>query len=106
MNKVVLKRTLIFAAVLLLLVGLTACAPKGSSSEVYGFWGGLWHGLIFSFALIGKVISWLLHLINSNWGDWNIGLWADNNTGFTYWLGFFISIFFFGGGTMAFRRLR
>ena len=103
MKRFNIQRFLVFGLCMIVLVGLASCAPAHGGTE-YGFWGGLWHGLIFSFALIGKVVGWLLNLINSNWGDWNIGLWADNTTGFTYWLGFFISIFFLGGGTMAFRR--
>lgn len=98
-----IQRFMTVGLCLIVLIGLASCAPANGGAQ-YGFWGGLWHGLCFSFALIGKFVGWVLHLINSGWGSWNIGLWADNTTGFTYWLGYFIAIFFLGGGTMAFSR--
>ena len=80
---------------LLFVVVLYSCAPSDATgiSKTYGFWGGVFHGFIFGFALLGKILSYLLHAINDNWGNWNIGLWADNNSGASYWVGYFVGAF-------------
>ena len=59
---------------------VTSCAPKGYVSHESGFFSGLWHGFIIVFSLIGKLFGM------------NIGIYAEHNTGFTYWLGFIIGI--------------
>lgn len=46
---------------------------------------GIWHGFIIGFSLIGKLF------------DADIGIYAEHNTGFFYWLGFIIGIGGFGG---------
>lgn len=51
---------------------------SGLKLETHGFISGVFHGLTWLFALIGM-------MFNSD-----IGMWAYSNTGFTYWLGFFI----------------
>lgn len=47
-----------------------------SSSHIYGFWGGLWHGLISFFDLIGMIF----------WDD--VVVYAPNNNGGWYAFGF------------------
>lgn len=89
MNK---NRIALIIAVFAILFTLTSCAPAGYSSHEYGFFGGIWHGFLFFFALIGKLFGA------------DIGLYADNNTGFTYWLGFIIGIGGLGGGGAAASR--
>ena len=71
---------------------MTSCAPEGYESHESGFFSGLWHGFIIVFSLIGKLFGA------------DIGVYADHNTGFTYWLGFIIGIGGFGGGGPAARR--
>lgn len=83
---------------LLLMICVVSCAPanaSGAESE-YGLLGGLWHGIIFPFSLFGKIVSAILHFINSSWGNWNIGIYADNNTGLTYWVGYIIGLVAYG----------
>jgi len=46
----------------------------------------LWHGFILVFSIIGKIFGS------------DIGIYAENNTGFTYWLGFILGIGILGGG--------
>jgi hypothetical protein len=75
----------------LLLFNLTSCAPSGDTSEEYGFFSGLWHGFVFVFSLIGKLFSM------------DIGIYAEHNTGFTYWIGFLIGLGGFGGGSYSAR---
>jgi len=87
------RQILIFAVFLVfIMIVLTSCAPEGHTSKEYGFFAGLIHGFIFFFALIGKLFGA------------DIGIYAENNTGFFYWLGFIIGICGLGGGGAAARR--
>ncbi len=70
----------------LIIIILSSCAPTGFTAHQHGFFYGLIHGLVFPFALISKLFT----------SDY--GLYAENNTGFFYWLGFIIGIFGLGGG--------
>ena len=71
---------------------MTSCAPEGYESHESGFLSGLWHGFIIVFSLIGKLFGA------------DIGIYAEHNTGFTYWLGFILGIGGLGGGGSAARR--
>jgi hypothetical protein len=72
---------------------LSGCAPKEVVSscvhgQPYGFWGGLWHGFIAPFDLIGMIL----------WND--VAVYAQNNNGVFYALGFILGSGgwgFFGG---------
>ena len=75
----------------LLLINLTSCAPAGYEYSKAGFFSGIWHGFIIVFSLIGKLFGA------------DIGIYAEHNTGFFYWLGFIIGIGGFGGGGAAAR---
>ena len=55
---------------------LTPCLE----GHVYGFWGGLWHGIIAPF-------SWIGSLFNND-----IAVWAVNNNGGWYTFGFILGI--------------
>jgi hypothetical protein len=81
------KRKIIIGLMMLFIVtSITSCAPENHSSHEYGFFGGIWHGITWFFALIGTLFGA------------DIGLYAGNNTGFTYWLGFIIGLVGLGGG--------
>lgn len=76
-NKIILG-----LAVLLL---LSSCANATNidsciGSDTYGFWGGLWHGIIAPFSFIGSLFS-----------D-DIVIYAVNNNGGWYDFGFIISV--------------
>jgi len=73
---------------------LSGCADnetvKGCvQGGAYGFWGGLWHGLIAPFDLIGMIF----------WDD--IAVYAPNNNGGWYAVGFLLGSG--GWGIMASR---
>ncbi len=63
---------------LLLTAAATSCAPELPTTNKYGFFSGIIHGLVFPFALVSKLFNM------------NYGLHAFNNTGFFYWLGYII----------------
>lgn len=83
------KTILIFLTVLL----ISSCADPQPNigpcleGHVYGFFGGLWHGIIAPFSFIGSLF-----------GD-NINVWAINNSGGWYTFGFILGIGALTGGS-------
>ncbi|MGA9269136.1 MAG: hypothetical protein WBV45_00835 [Lutimonas sp.] len=88
----VIKR-IIFGIALLML--FTNCAPSISveqcvENDLYGFWGGLWHGII---APISFVFSLFMD---------DVAMYAVNNTGGWYDFGFVLGAgILFGGSGKA-----
>ena len=89
--KISTKGILMACGAIFLLTILPSCAPKGHTSDEYGFFSGIVHGVIL-FALIGKLFGA------------DVGIYAENNSGFLYWLGFIIGIGGIGGGASSARR--
>ena len=92
-----MKTNRIFIGFLLLLVlfSVTSCAPVGTTTEEYGLLYGIAHGFISPFVLIAKLLGA------------NIGLYAEHNTGPSYWLGFILGVVLLlggGGGGYSTRR--
>ncbi|MEA3447979.1 MAG: hypothetical protein U9Q98_05955 [Bacteroidota bacterium] len=86
------NKTILILIIVLVIMSLYSCAPSGTVPKEAGFFAGLWHGFIIIFSLIGKLFGA------------DIGIYAANNSGFFYWLGFIIGIGGFGGGGFATRR--
>lgn len=86
------QKTILFLLFIIVLTSLTSCAPSGYESSKAGFFSGIWHGFIIVFSLVGKLFGA------------DIGIYAEHNTGFTYWLGFILGIGGFGGSGSAARR--
>ena len=87
------KQIFLFALIVLALFTFAGCADVEFveacvSTEPYGFWGGLWHGIIAPFAWIGSLFF-----------D-DIAIYAVNNNGGWYDFGFILGIggLSFGGG--------
>ena len=82
--------TLFLAAVLMCLLMVTGCADnevmqcQPTAGHQYGFWGGLWHGLIVGFDFVGMLI----------WDD--VAVYAPNNNGAWYAFGFTVGCGGFG----------
>ena len=74
---------------------MTGCAPSISveqcvENDLYGFWGGLWHGII-------APISFILSLFMDD-----VAMYAVNNTGGWYDFGFVLGAgILFGGSGKA-----
>jgi len=78
-----MKKVLLGVLVLILFIGcadVTSVQECLTSSNPYGFWSGLWHGIIAPFAFIGSIFS-----------D-SIAIYAVNNNGGWYDFGFIIGI--------------
>ena len=90
-----LKRKAVFGYILLIVLLFTACADVTPIADCvndkpYGFLSGLWHGLIAPLSFIGSLIS-----------D-NIAMYAVNNNGGWYDLGFVLGAgILFGGSGKA-----
>jgi hypothetical protein len=79
------NRLTIVLLVLFSLFLLSSCAEVQhidacKTGHVYGFWGGLWHGMIALVSFVGSLFS-----------D-DIAVWAVNNNGGWYELGFLIGV--------------
>ncbi len=86
-----MKKQRLFLSILTVIVitSLFSCAPAGSTDKTYGFLYGVLHGFLCIFAVIGKMFSM------------DVGLYAVNNTGFFYWLGYLFGLMVIGGGGAA-----
>lgn len=86
------RSALISLLAIIVVIGLSSCAPHGDTVKEYSFFSGILHGFIFIFAVIGKLFGG------------SHGLYAENNTGFFYWLGFLFGLGIIGEGGAASRR--
>jgi len=92
------RKNLVFVAIAILMVVLfSGCADVSTVcpaevDHLYGFWGGLWHGIVSPFAFIGSLFS-----------D-DIAVYAVNNSGGWYDFGFLLGVGAFTGGGSAARR--
>lgn len=89
-----MKKTYWIVAIAISFVTLTGCADVSHVSEclpvtehTYGFWGGLWHGIITPFSFIGSLI----------WDD--VAVYAINNNGGWYDFGFLFGVGGLGFGS-------
>jgi len=78
--------------VLIALIGFSSCAhvqyiDACKTGHTYGFFGGLWHGLIAPASFVGSLFS-----------D-RIAVWAVNNDGGWYSFGFLIGVGSLGFGS-------
>lgn len=93
-----------FRVVLLgLALALSGCARHYSAdtvNEPYGFFSGIWHGLILTFSIGINVISWLLSLAGISFME-SVQIIGRPNTGFGYWAGFVIGVLAVGGGSSS-----
>jgi hypothetical protein len=76
------KTLMAILGILLVCFLFTSCADQASvlSTDPYGFWGGLWHGIITPFSFIGSLFS-----------D-DIAVYACDNSGGWYDFGFLIGV--------------
>jgi len=94
MKKTKLTTTIATVLLLFTIIILTGCADveqveKCFTGHTYGFWGGVWHGMIASLSFIGSLFS-----------D-DIAVYALNNNGGWYDFGFVFGI----GGIIGLLKL-
>ncbi len=91
------KSIKVFLLLAVVMVLFASCADTQvyqlvGEGHTYGFWGGLWHGMIAPFDFIGSLI----------WDD--VAVYAPNNNGAWYAFGFTIGIGGLLGGGYSSRR--
>ena len=64
---------------------------EATVSDPYGFFWGIWHGVVFWFALLANIVSWLLALIGIDLLS-DIQFVGRPNTGTPYYIGFTIGL--------------
>lgn len=93
---------IVWGGVLVLVVVTTAsgCATHYSPESVndhYGFFSGIWHGMISPYALLTNLVSWLAGVFGFSFLD-SIQIIGRPNTGFWYYVGFALGLSAYGGG--------
>jgi hypothetical protein len=86
-----MKKVIVGSLILILFIGCADVTPIEECiiNTPYGFWGGLWHGIIAPFAWIGSLFS-----------D-DIAIYAVNNNGGWYDFGFILGIGALTGGSVS-----
>lgn len=83
-------------AVTLLISGCANHYGGDTTQDPYGFFSGVWHGIISPFAVITNLFSWMLGLVGLSFLD-SIEIIGRPNTGFWYYVGFAIGLSGSGG---------
>jgi len=91
------QRTIAAAAVAILLASCASQYAPERVNDPYGFFFGFWHGAIAAFALMAKIVSWLLSLFGISFLD-SVTIFGKPNTGFGYYFGFVLGFATTGGG--------
>lgn len=82
-KKTILQNAMLLVLMVLLFTSCVNVSPHAQdcvTSDPYGFWGGLWHGIIVGFSFIGSLFS-----------D-NIAIYAYDNNGAWYNFGFVLGV--------------
>jgi hypothetical protein len=86
MHEITLRRFIVVIS----LISLAGCAHHYSSTAIddpYGFFSGVWHGIVFPFALLANVVSWALSIFGVE-AMQSIEIIGRPNTGVFYYVGF------------------
>ena len=98
MRLFILRQLNLFLAITFLL--FSGCATHYTQevySDPYGFFSGIWHGIIFPYALIANIVSWFLSLFGIEFLS-NIQIIGQPNTGFLfYYIGFVLGLSVYSG---------
>ena len=73
-----------------LTLALSGCAAHYTVESIqypYGFFSGLWHGMIASLTIMVNIISWLLSFFGVDFFR-DVQIIGRPNTGFFYYVGF------------------
>ena len=92
LNSMQTKHLFLGIALLAVVLTLASCAPIGMSEQRYGFLYGILHGWLLYAAVISKVLGM------------DFDIYAHNNTGLWYWVGYALGVFSIGGGIFSSRR--
>jgi hypothetical protein len=80
-------RRMALALIVLMLTGCAHHYTQAASNDPYGFFSGLWHGVIFPLTATVNIASWLLGLVDISFLS-DIEIIGRPNTGVFYYFGF------------------
>jgi hypothetical protein len=90
-------RAILTVGLLLLVAGCAHHYTSESVAEPYGFLSGIWHGIVFTYALLTNVVSWLCSLAGFDLLS-SIEIIGRPNTGVLfYYVGFVLGLCAYGG---------
>jgi hypothetical protein len=90
--------SVVMVTMLLLLAGCASHYALDARDDPYGFFSGIWHGIVFPYAVIANIVSWLLSLLGISFLS-SIEIIGRPNTGFFfYYIGFLLGISVYGSG--------
>jgi hypothetical protein len=93
----------VLALAFMAVLTISGCAHHyvdGSYRDPYGFFSGVWHGLIFPLTLAINLLSWVLSLVGVSFLH-DIEIIGRPNTGWFYYIGFLIGLASTGGSRAA-----
>lgn len=96
-------RFLLASQVLALLSGCAMHYTPEAVADPYGFFSGVWHGIVFPFALLTNAISWLLSVIGIS-AFQEIQIIGRPNTGLWYYVGLGLGLVSMSGGSAKSRQ--
>lgn len=77
-----MKHLKTLGVILISLIVLSSCAygtgihcESETITDIYGFWGGFWHGIILPFSWVGTLFSdeMVIYAVNNNGGWYDFG---------------------------------
>ncbi len=80
-----------FLFICLLLTGCATHFSPDAVGDLFGFFSGLWHGLIFILSVSVNLLSWFLSLFGISFLS-DIQIIGRPNTGFGYYCGFILGL--------------
>lgn len=96
-----LRQSGIFLVAVLLISGCARHYTPEAFSSPYGFFSGIWHGIVFPYSLLTNILSWFLSLFGVTLFS-DIQIIGRPNTGiFFYYIGFFCGLSAYGGAGSA-----
>jgi hypothetical protein len=90
------RNTWLLGLATVLLAGCATHYAPDVVNDPYGFFSGIWHGMLFPWALLANVISWFVGLLGFSIFD-SIQIVGQPNTGLWYYIGFALGLFAYGG---------
>jgi hypothetical protein len=96
-------RSIIAIGSMLTVAGCATQYAPGHMGDPYGFLSGILHGFLLPFALMGKLLSWVMSLFGVSFLD-SVTIIGRPNTGFFYYFGFVLGVGTTGGGAGASQR--
>jgi hypothetical protein len=89
-----LPTVLVALAAAVITFGFHGCASQYTPARLdhpYGFFMGIWHGMICPFAVLGTVASWALGVFGVSFLD-SVAIIGRANTGYYYYVGFVLGL--------------